>query len=226
MWKFAVPGAVIAAITAACSGSGVQPRHGCMSMDAPGAIIAVPGIDLQVRDTYGQGEAIGTTAAIKRSSGEMMAPSIMDTVHIYAAFDISGDFSITLSRPYYQDLTIPKVTVTPNGCVVNTTEVPVTLQLAPGAPPLRALAVAGAAYLGEPHAQVQLVAHFDADPGVSRAVTWVVSDTNLATVDANGLVTARCPRAGGTVKVTATSVATPAVSGDASMSVGPVTSCT
>jgi hypothetical protein len=103
--------------------------------------------------------------------------------------------------------------------------VPVTLVLAAGAPPLRAIDVAGATYLGEQGAQAQLIAHFDADPGVSRAVTWQLNDTTLATIDANGLVTAKCPNPGGTLKATATSVATPQVSGDASMSVAPVATC-
>jgi Big-like domain-containing protein len=225
MWKFAVVGLVLAATIAACSGADMQPPDACETMLAPGTLVAAPGIDLQVRDQYGQAQAIGTSAVVKRSTGEVEQVSIADTLHIRSAYNVTGDFSVALSRPYYQDLTIAKVSVLPNGCIVNTTEVPVALQLAPGAPPLRALAVAGATYLYSPGAQAQLGAHFDADPGVSRAATWTVNDPTLATIDANGLLTAKCPNAGGTVKVTATSVATPHVSGDASMSVAPQTSC-
>lgn len=225
MWKFVVSGAVLAAIIAACSGADMQPPDQCETMLAPGTLVAAPGIDLQVRDQYGQAQAIGTSAVVKRSTGEVEQAAVIDTLHIRSAYNVTGDFSVVLSRPYYQDLTVAKVSVTPNGCLVNMTEVPVTLQLAPGAPPLRGLAVAGATYLGNPGQQVQLGAHFDADPGVSRAATWTVNDPSLATIDANGLLTAKCPNAGGTVKVTVTSVATPTVSGDAAMSVAPATTC-
>lgn len=203
----------------------MQPPGGCETMLAPGSLVASPGIDLQVRDQYGQAQAIGTSALVKRSTGEVESFSVVDTLHIHSAYNVTGKFSVTLSRPYYQDLTVANVSVTPNGCLVNMTEVPVTLQLAPGAPPLRALAVSGATYLANPAQQVQLAAHFDADPAVSRAATWTVNDPTLATIDANGLLTAKCPNAGGTVKVTATSVATPTVSGETVMGVAPATSC-
>ena len=39
------------------------------------------------------------------------------------------------------------------------------------------------------------------------AVTWQVSDATLASIDANGVVTAKCTKDGGTLKVTATAVA-------------------
>jgi hypothetical protein len=223
MFKLLAGGLLVIAVIAACSGTEDQPGV-CMTMSAPGTLIAVPGIDLQVRDQYGQGQAFGTTALVRRSdTGEVLNVAINDTLHIYSAWDLTGDFTVSLTRPYYQDVTISKVTVTPNGCLVNTTKVPVTLQLVPGAPALRAVAVAGAQYIAAPHQQVQLLAHFDADPGVSRAATWQVNDTTLATIDANGLVTAKCPNPGGTLKVTVTSVATPTVSADASMSVAPYT---
>jgi hypothetical protein len=40
--------------------------------------------------------------------------------------------------------------------------------------------------------QSQAVAKFDADPTVPRTVTWRLSDTSLARIDANGLITAKC----------------------------------
>jgi hypothetical protein len=220
MWKYIA--VAVAAVVAACSGADMQPQA-CESLEAPGALVAVPGIDLRVRDPYGQGEAIGTTVTQVGGPAGPMQTYAADTLNIYTAYDVTGKFTLTLTRPYYQDQTIPNITVTPNGCLVNTTEVPVTLQLAPGAPPLRALDVAGASYLGDPGAQAHLIAHFDADPNVSRAVTWQVNDTTLATIDANGVATARCPNPGGTLKVTAKAVADPTVSGSASMSVAPFT---
>ena len=226
MLKFVAGAVVIAASVAACSGTDMQPPTGCETMAFPGVLVAVPGIDLQVRDTYGQGEAIGTTATVTRAGSEPMQVNIADTLHIYSAYDVTGDFSVQLSRPYYQSVTIAKVTVTPDGCLVNTTAVPVTMQLVSGAPPLRAVAVAGATYLGEARAQAHLVAQFDADPNVSRAVTWQVNDTTLVTIDGSGTLTAKCPNPGGTAWATATSVVNPSVSGRSpSMSVAPFTTC-
>ena len=223
MWKYiAATGVVITVVVAACR-SDLTPVPGGCEMPAPGVLVAVPGIDLQVKDQYGQGEALGTTADLAGFTGAQSYAQ--DTLHLYMAYDLSGTFTVTLHRQYYQDLTIPQITVVPAGCLVATTHVPATLQLAPGAPPLRALNIQGATYLGDPRAQAQLVAHFDADPSVSRAVTWQSSDTTLATVDANGLVIAKCPNAGGTVKITATTVATPQLSAQAAMSVAPFTTC-
>lgn len=132
---------------------------------------------------------------------------------------------MTVSRPYYLDATIPNVAVTPNGCYMTQTKVPVTLQLAPGVPALRALIIVGADFLDGPGAQVHLVPHFDADPSVSQAVTWQVSDTTLARVDTNGVVTATCARSGGTVKVTATAIADGTTSAFVSLGVAPSSSC-
>ena len=224
MWKYiAATGVVIAVVVAACR-SDLTPVPGGCEMPAPGVLVAVPGIDLQVKDQYGQGEAIGTTADVGGAAGPLQSYA-QDTLHLYTAYDMAGTFTVTLHRQYYQDLTIPQITVVPAGCLVATTHVPATLQLAPGAPPLRALNIQGAQYLGDPRAQAQLLAHFDADPSVPRAVTWQSSDTSLATVDANGLVIAKCPNAGGTMKVTATTVATPQLSDQAAMSVAPFNVC-
>ena len=225
MWKYiAATGVVIAVVVAAACRSDLTPAPGgCETMGPPGVLAAVPGIDLQVKDQYGQGEALGTTADLAGFTGTQSYAQ--DTLHLYMAYDMTGTFAVTLHRQYYQDLTVPQVTVVQDGCLVATTHVPVTLQLAPGAPPLRALNIQGATYLGDPRAQAQLIAHFDADPSVSRAVTWESSDTTLATVDANGLVIAKCPNAGGTVKITATTVATPQLSAQVAMSVAPFTTC-
>jgi hypothetical protein len=190
-----------------------------------GTLVSAPGIDLEVRDAFGHAQAIGTTAVAHRSDQTTYQSNVYDTLHIFTAYNVTGTFTVTLSRPYYQDATISNVAVTPNGCVVNMTKVPVVLQLAPGAPSLRALVVVGADFLSQPGAQAHLVAHFDANPDVSTAVSWTVSDATLATVDAGGVVTAKCSIAGGTVRVTATSAADPTFTASVNIGVGPSASC-
>src|SRR4051812_11968398 len=191
----------------------------------PGVIISSPGIDLQIRDPYGRAQAIGTTAVVHRSDQTLVQSNVSDTLNILTAYNVTGTFDVTLSRPYYRDATVGQISVTPSGCVVNTIKVPVVLQLAPGAPKLRGLIVVGADFLTQAGAQVHLVPHFDADPDVSNAVTWTVSDATLASVDANGIVTAKCSKPGGTVNVTAASVADPTMKATVSMGVGPSATC-
>jgi hypothetical protein len=222
---------LVSAAAAACSSDEVMPRIGCAGVgpgEIPGVVVQGPGIDLQVRDPFGRGQAVGTSATVHRSDGTVVVANVQDTLNILAAYNITGTFTATLTRPYYQDATVTNITVTtiaPNACSVNTAKVPVTLQLAPGAPPLRALTILGAAFLDHAGAQAKLQAHFDADPGVSTAVTWAVNDATLASVDANGVVTAKCTRAGGTATVTATSVVDASITSSVSLGVAPASSC-
>jgi hypothetical protein len=101
----------------------------------------------------------------------------------------------------------------------------VTLQLVPGAPPLRAVQVVGADFLYAPGVQRQLAARFDADPTVPTTVTWRSSDTTLARIDGAGLVTARCSTTGGSVAATALAAADTLVRGSATFGVASVRSC-
>ena len=227
-----VPILSVSAAIVACSSSADKMRSpGCLRAgvgpgEVPGVVILGPGLDLEVRDPFGRAQAIGTNAVVQRTDGAVAPANVQDTLNILSVYGLEGTFSITLTRPYYRDSTIANVVVafTADGCL-NETKIPVTLQLAAGAPALRAIAIVGAEFLDHPGAQAQLVAHFDANPGVSTAVTWQVSDTTLASIDANGLLTAKCTKSGGTVKVTVTSAIDPSVSGSVNVSVAPTSSC-
>ena len=213
-----------ACVVAACSSDDAVVNGGCQGR-LPGVLVQVAGIDLKVRDPFGRGQAVGTTAIVHSGSGIDQQAFVRDTLNIEGAFNEVGTFSVTVTRPFYLDATIANVRVTPNGCVVNTTTVPVALQLAPGAPALRALTIVGGAFLDHVGAQATLLPYFDANPDVSTAVTWQVNDATLASVDANGVVTAKCTKSGGTVKVTATATADGTTSASASIGVAPAASC-
>ena len=230
MMKLLVGVVLIIGAVVACS-SDDTPTPGCLRAGVgpgavPGVVALGPGLDLQIRDQFGRGQAIGTTAIVSRTDGAQAAVDVQDTLNILAVYGVEGTFNVTLTRPFYKDATISNVAIalTPQGCL-NTTKIPVTLDLAPGAPPVRAIAILGATFLDQPGAHAQLLPHFDADPGVSTAVTWQVSDATLATVDANGLVTAKCTKSGGTVKVTAASVVDPSVTSFVNLGVAPAASC-
>lgn len=219
-----IAGLVIAGIAAvaACSGdNGTTVR--CEPVN--GVVIFRPGIDLLVRDPFGRAQAIGTTATMRRSDGTTDQGRAEDTLNLISHQNITGTFTVTVMRPYYNDATLTNVNVAPNGCFLGTTTVPVTLQLAPGAPALRALILLGGEFLDAPGAQAHLVTHFDANPNVSTAVQWSVNLPSLASVDVNGVVTAKCTTSGGTVTVTATSVVDPSITATAVMGVAPAASC-
>ena len=228
MGKWFVGALLIFAAVVACSSDDPSPpgclRAGVGPGAVPGVVVLGPGLVLQVRDPFGRGQAFGTTATVRRTDGSLAPAEIQDTLNIYSVYGVDGTFSVTLARPFYRDTTIANVVVafSPQGCL-NRTTIPVTLQLAAGAPPIRAITILGAEFLDQPGARAQLVAHFDANPGVSTAVTWQLSDTTLVTIDANGLVTAKCSKSGGTENVSAKSIADPSVTASVNIGVAPAT---
>ena len=228
---FVIVGGALVACSADKASPLPTPGGGCLHAGVgpgavPGVVIQGPGIDLQVRDPFGRGQAIGTSAVVRRTDGTLGGAEVEDTLNILSVYDIEGTFSATLTRPYYNDVTISNIPVsfTSDGCLP-VTKVPVTLQLAPGAPALRAVTILGGQFLDHPGAAAHLVPYFDANPGVSTAVTWQVSDTTLATIDASSILTAKCTKSGGAVKVTVSSVADPSVTSSLEISVAPATSC-
>jgi hypothetical protein len=215
---------VAGAAIVACSHEDPNNGRTCQPL-IDGIIIYAPGIDLQVRDPFGRGQAIGTTAVIRRSDGSLDHGEIDDTVNIVGERNVAGTFTVTLSRPYYSTVTLNGIKVFSTGCSVQTTTVAVTMPLAPGAPPLRALTILGQDFLYQPGVQRHLIAYFDANPSVSRGVVWTLSDTTLATVDTSGTVTAKCTKTGGTETVTATAVYDGKTSASAQFGVGAAASC-
>lgn len=212
------------AILAAC---GEDQRLVCADVTAPGVVIQFPGIDVAVRDAAGQGRALGTTVVVRRSgaSADSAVTVGRDTVHVPTGFAGAGTFAVTVRRPFYRDTVVPNVAVVHGGCTLDVTEVPVTLRLAPGAPPVRSVGILGREFFPLAGDTGRLVAVVDADAGLSRAVTWRSADTTLARVDAAGIVTARCTTLGGTDTVTAVSVADTTVRGKAPVVVTKQTSC-
>jgi hypothetical protein len=176
------------AIAVACSGSMDDP---CLPI-APGVTVYAPGIDLVVRDAQGRGMALGDTAVTYRGTDSVVTVGF-DTLHALAGFGAPGTYAVRLKRPYYRDVVLQSVTVPQGQCGGPVTQqVPVTLELVPGAPALRSVAVFGATFLSAPGATTQLSARFDADPSVPTTVTWRLKDSTVARVDASGLLTAKC----------------------------------
>jgi hypothetical protein len=196
----------------------------CYDITLPGTVVYLPPIDLLVRDAFGRGQALGDTAVTYHGTDSLVSPG-MDTLHLRAGFTQGGTYTVRVRRRFYQDAIVPGVQVASDACGrAVSSPVAVMLQLAPRAPPLRAVQVVGADFLYAPGVQRQLAARFDADP-TPTAVAWRSSDTTLARIDAAGLVTARCSTTGGSVTVTALATADTLVHGSATFGVASVRSC-
>ncbi|HET9685119.1 MAG TPA: Ig-like domain-containing protein [Gemmatimonadaceae bacterium] len=176
------------ALALACGGSKEDP---CLPT-LPGVAVFQPGIDLVVRDASGRGEALGDTVITYRGSDSVRTVGF-DTLHALAGFGAPGTYAVRVKRRYYVDAVIASVVVPTAQCGGPVTQqVPVSLALAPGAPALRSIDVFGGGFLAAPGATTRVVARFDADPSVPTTVTWRLSDSSVATVDATGLLTAKC----------------------------------
>jgi hypothetical protein len=227
---FVIPaGLVVAAAGWAACGSDKPTTVGvhCGDITVPGILASPPGLQLTIRNAAGQAEAAGASVSVlnvdKTPIGTYGPDSLTLTVYDIGA----GTYSVRISKPFYRDTTIANLVVHQGECaeVVQTTKASVVLELAPGAPQVRSVAIYGAMFLATPGIQTRMVALVDADASFSHAVTWRVSDTTMARVDQTGLVTSKCSTRGGTDTLTAISVADPSVVGRATFGVGAQASC-
>ena len=207
---------VAAIALAACDRDPKRP-DGCMDLTMPGLVIPGQGLDVTIRDSLGRGQALGARVVVRAASGALdsVVSTGIDTVHVRAGFAAAGNYALSVHKPFYRDATIASVTVNAGECAgAITTNVPVTLRLLAGAPPVRSVGfLGGTVFLVLPTDTAKLTAVVDADPGLTTAVSWRSADTTLATVSASGTVSARCTTLGGTDTVTAVSMADTTVRG-------------
>ena len=204
-----------AAVALAACDNDSKRSDACIDITLPGMVIQVPGLDVAIRDSLGRGQALGTTVVVRPATGapDSAVSTGRDTVHVLAGFAAAGTYGVTVHKPFYRDATFPSVSVNAGECAgAITANVPVTLRLVAGAPPVRSVGILGGeVFLVLPTDTATLTAVVDADPGLTTVVTWHSADTTLAMVASSGLVSARCSRVGGTDTVTAVSVADTAV---------------
>ena len=219
----------VAAIALAACDRDPQRSDGCIDLTMPGVVTPGQGLDVAIRDTLGRGQALGATVVVRATSGALdsVVSAGSDTVHVPAGFAAAGKYVVTAHKPFYHDATVGSVTVNAGECAgVITTNVPVTLRLVAGAPPVRSVGfLGGAVFLVLPTDTAKLTAVVDADPGLTTAVRWRSADTTLATVSARGTVSARCTTLGGTDTVTAASVADTTVRGKQPVFVSKQSTC-
>lgn len=196
----------------------------CADITVPGIVISVPGIQLAIRNRAGTPIALGTDVSASGSTSFTLLgfpDSLESSVYAWP-----GTYSVRVSKHFYRDTTVSNIVVLAGDCgKALTTKAAVVLQTLPDAPPVRSINVFGTTFLPTPGNQARAVAIVDADSGVSRAVTFRLSDTTMARVDPSGLVTAKCSVRGGVDTLTVTSVADPTLHGLAMFGIGVSASC-
>jgi hypothetical protein len=175
---------------------------------------------ITITDQYGDGQALGATVTLTDGSYQERDGSEFDPVTVWAAGERGGrTYDIRVSKPYYKDVVINGVKTRGGGCVTGhedppvTITVPVTLTLAQGAPPIRSLhLVPHHILLDRTYTEsFAFRPYVDANPGVSRAVSWTLrGDTASVTFDAaSGTLRYRCLPKSGFLWITARSLVDP-----------------
>lgn len=169
----------------------------------------------RVRDADGKPTAIGTTVTIRKQGYEASEMGSGDPLEIYVGDSEGGVYDVEVTKPYYDSATVENVDVIEDECrYSDSVPVDVTLTLQPDAPPVRQVVVpTGTWYYGDGNITEQVTALVEADPGISREVTWASSDPGVATITPTGKLTAMCRTSLGTATLTATSVAEPSKQG-------------
>ncbi|MGH7616357.1 MAG: Ig-like domain-containing protein, partial [Gemmatimonadaceae bacterium] len=171
----------------------------CGDITVPGTVVSPAGIQLTLRNRFGAPVAAGASIVALNGNGAAISSFSSDSLTATIYGTAVGTYTAQISKPFYRDTTLANVAVLPGECpgIVQTTKQAVVLTISAGAPPVRSVAVFGTTFLATGGSQAHLVALVDADSGVSRAVTWRVSDTTMAKIDQSGLLTAKCSLRGG-----------------------------
>jgi hypothetical protein len=157
----------------------------------------IASIDARIHDDLGRPTAIGAIVTIRKRGYELSVEGFGDSVRVSLndGRNESGTFEVLVRKPWHQDVRLARVEVPGDACGVKQPKrVDVTLPRLPNAPAVRQVVLPPGGVGLNCGFSVSLLAHVEADDTVSKAVTWVSGDTLVATVSADGRVTASCGR--------------------------------
>ena len=193
----------------------------CMGTSGPSVLV-------EVRDAHGRPAALGATLEIREGSFRASSEPqySWDGLHVSAGGNRPGTYEGRVTKPWYRPVEIHGIRA-PGDSLCHSagpTDIrKVTLELLPGAPPVRQILVfPPSSSLGIPGWPETMAAYVDADPEVSTAVTWSSSDTTVVKVLPTGVIIPQCRRGRGIAKVFARSVVNPRVKGSGTVEVDPV----
>jgi hypothetical protein len=170
-------------------------------------------LNVTIKDSAGTPQALGALVTLYDGTYQETDSTSADPVAVSAADERGGHtYDIKVTKPWYVDTWVRNVHTAGGGCVTNagdvTITVPVTLHLAPNAPPVRSLHLVPFRLLLDrsPYRDTATFApYLDADAGVSHDLGWrVTGDTgSVVFASANGGLTYRCLSLSGYLTVTA-----------------------
>ena len=203
-------GGVLVAVASACA----RPPMVC-------ARGGVPAVAVDIRTEDGAPAAAGTRVIVDDRDTSWSMP-VRDAVIIFADYDAKRRVTVRVEKPWYHTVIVPDVRLQTDRCgLVATTRVPVQLKLLPDAPAIRSLYVGRRGLFASGRFRSRLGAVLDAVPGVSDSVTWSSSDTTVAVVDAQGVMTTLCRRTYREAFIRATLVADTTIRDSLVMGAGP-----
>jgi hypothetical protein len=189
---------------------------GCSALTENQAVVcASPGIAsivAQIRDERGRPNAIGSTVQIQNTLGYRAASKgYGDSLRVQVGDDgrnVGGTFTVEVTKPYHQTAVLSRVVVPAGPCGIEAPKVvAVTLTLLPGAPPIRQVVTIASSYsLAYGNWSETLKGYVEADSGVSQALAWRSSDTDVMTVSVNGVLRTVCRTTSGEAWAIARSV--------------------
>jgi hypothetical protein len=186
---------------------------------------------VNIRDQFGQPQALGATVTLLDGSYMERDVSGVDPLTIRAASDRGGrTYDIRVAKPFYQDAVLNDIHAPDGGCVTGheRESVPrildVGLTLLPDAPPIRAIYLVPKRVLLDRapyNGRFAFAPYVDANYGVSHAVSWTIAgDTSSVTFNPlTGELGYRCLPKSGSVTLTARSLIDSTVSDTATIAV-------
>jgi len=171
----------------------------------------IPSVVAQVRNQFGKPAAIGSVVTIRKRGYVLTREGFHDSLRVWLedGHNEDGVFELFAVKPWHEDAYIRQVYVLGDACgVVSPTQVDVTLELLPGAPPVRQVVLDPNAPFLDCSFPTPLTPHVEADDSVSKSVTWLSRDTAIARVSDGRL---SCGSKPGTTYVVALAAADPSV---------------
>lgn len=208
-------GGYVAAVGGACS----LPTGDC-------AGVGMYGIIAEVRTSQGAPVANGATMiATDGSFADTVGPvtgfpSNQGPLEISGAENRGGNYTVRITKPFWSSVT-RTVRVPGGSCgYVETQRIQATIDKLPGAPAVRGVAVdPRSVRFGFCGSGARFNTFVDADSGQPLGLVWTTSDSTVAVVAQDGLVS---DRSHGVATIRATSVADPSVFGEIRVVVDPV----
>jgi hypothetical protein len=185
-----------------------------------------PSVVVEVRDAMGNRAATGATLEIRDGTFRDSSKYSWDGLHLGAGERRPGIYDALITKPWYKSVRIHGIKAPGDTICHYATPSDirsVTLEVLPGAPPVRQVRVFPPLQaLGVPEWPEQMSVYVDAKPGVSQAVSWSSSDTRVVKVLPTGVIIPQCRRGPGTARVIARSVADPRIQGFGIVEVDPI----